>query len=603
MFARSVNERWSWQVASYGVAVAVGMSLLFPALAKSADGPAASDSAETVRVAVAQPENSQPEASQADLQQLRSMLQEQSAEIEQLTRALKEQQTRTQALEDEFKARRARESAGGDTSIGAVRGGSEASSPMAPEPAELANRRGIGQAEQPIGIVAPEHPLSIKIGGANFTPGGFLDLTAISRSADVGSGLGTNFTILPYSNTLPLGRLSEFRFTAQASRLSLKVDAKPGKSTALSGYFESDFNGFEPANSNVSSKSGSFRLRLAFLQIRHEKWELVAGQTWSLLTPTRQGVSPYPESVFTALRLDTSYLAGLVYDRQPGVRIVYHAKDWWTLALALENPQQFVPSSVVFPTDGSPNFFSTQFDNGSSSTSAASSTVNPTVPNLHPDAIAKTAFDWRVDGKLFHVDAGGVVRTFRMFDNLAAPAGTRAITGGGGGINANFEAIRNLHLIANSFYGDGVGRYIGGLGPDAIVKPNGSLSTVRAGSGVGGIEWQATPKFLVDGYYSGAYFWRNYDLTTPALGASCSVGAGTYCVGFGYPGSANTNNRDYQEASLGLIPTIFSSPNFGKLQVISQFAWVVRVPWYVAPGNPKNAHAFLSYASLRYIVP
>ena len=52
------------------------------------------------------------------------------------------------------------------------------------------------------------------------------------------------------------------------------------------------------------------------------QWEFVTGQTWSLLTPTRAGISPAPENIFTALRLDTSYLAGLVYDRQPGFRVV-----------------------------------------------------------------------------------------------------------------------------------------------------------------------------------------------------------------------------------------------------------------------------------------
>lgn len=451
-----------------------------------------------------------------------------------------------------------------------------------------------------INLVKPENPLSIKLGGAEFTPGGFVDLTGIFRSRDVGSGLGTNFTILPYNNTLPLGQLSEFRFTGQGSRLSLKVEANPTKSSTVTGYIESDFNGFEPANSNISTKSDTFRLRLAFLQLKYGKWEVVTGQTWSFLTPTREGLSPFPENIFTALRLDTSYLAGLVYDRQPGIRVVYHAADWWSFGVALENPQQFVPSSVVFPTDGSTNFFSTQFDNGSSSTSAASSAVNPTVPNLHPDIIAKTAFDWRFGGRLFHVDAGGIARSFKVYNNLATPANTNTITGGGGGVNVNFEVLKNFHLIGNSFYGDGVGRYIGGLGPDVIVKPDGTLSAIHSGSGVGGFEWQTTPKLLLDGYYSGAYFFRNYDLTTKALGAPCGT---LYCVGFGFPGSANTNNRDYQEGTVGFIPTIWSSPNYGKLQFISQFSYVVRAPWFVPAGSPKNAHAFVTYVNLRYIIP
>jgi hypothetical protein len=457
--------------------------------------------------------------------------------------------------------------------------------------------------QPPINLVSPDHPLSVKLGGAYFTPGGFVDLTGIFRSADVGSGLGTNFTTLPYSNTLPLGQLSEFRFTGQGSRLSLKVEANPTHSTSVTGYVESDFNGFEPANSNISTKSDTFRLRLAFLQLSHNKWDLVTGQTWTLLTPTREGISPFPENIFTALRLDTSYLAGLVYDRQPGVRVVYHPTKWWAVAVALENPQQFVPSSVVFPTDGTTNFFGSQFDNGSSSTSAASSAINPTVPNLHPDIIAKSAFDWRVSGKLLHVEVAGLARSFKVYNNLVSPAASNTVTGGGGQFNVNFEVLKNFHLIENAFYGDGVGRYIGGLGPDVVVKPDGTPSAVHAGSAILGAEWQATPKLLLDAYSSGAYFWRNYDLTTKALGTPCGAPATFYCVGFGFPGSANTNNRDYQEATVGIIPTIWSSPNYGKLQFISQFSYVVRNPWYVAPGSPKNAHAFISYVNLRYIIP
>ena len=578
---------------------AIAVLVAFPAWVASAGGIfAVAQSSQIVETQPAIPATAAPASSPevaAELKQLKQSVESQaqvfaehSQELENERAALRQEMDRIAALEAKLGITPAGTSGNPEAPVGEHSVNGVLSSEQNP------------QSRPPVNIVSPENPLSIKIGKAEFTPGGFVDLTGIFRSRDVGSGLGTNFTILPYSNTLPLGQLSEFRFTGQGSRLSLKVEANPTRSTKVTGYIESDFNGFEPANSNISTKSDSFRLRLAFVQLKAGKWELVTGQTWSLLTASRVGLSPFPENVFTALRLDTSYLAGLVYDRQPGIRVVYHAADWWSFGVALENPQQFVPSSVVFPTDGSTNFFSSQFDNGSSSTSAASSAVNPTVPNLHPDVLAKTAFDWRLGGKLFHVDAGGIARSFKVYNNLATPAASNTITGGGGEVNANFEVLKNFHLIANSFYGDGVGRYIGGLGPDVIVKPDGNLSAIRAGSGVAGFEWQTTPKFLVDGYYSGAYFFRNYDLTTAALGTACRT---SYCVGFGFPGSANTNNRDYQEATIGFIPTIWSSRNYGKLQFISQFSYVVRNPWFVAAGSPKDAHIFIAYVNLRYIIP
>ena len=458
--------------------------------------------------------------------------------------------------------------------------------------------------KQQVSDIQMEHPLSFKIGAADFTPGGFADVTGVFRSTNTGTGLGTNFSSIPFNNMVPQSQLTEFRLTSQASRLSLKVDAKVGSSTSVTGYVESDFNGYQPPNAQQSTNSDSFRLRLFYADVKHNKWELVGGQTWSLLTPNRYGLSAAPLDVFSTLRLDTNYLAGLVFARQAGFRVIYHATDSWTLGASLENPQQFVPSSVVLP-GGTAGIFPGQFDNGSGSTSATSSSANALTPNLHPDFVVKTAFDWKIRERALHVEAAGLVRSFKVFENLTAPSTTNTITGGGVSLNANLEVFNGFHLIADSFYGDGVGRYIGGLGPDVIVKPDGTLSAVHAGSGVGGFEWQLKPKFLLDGYYSAAYFQRNYGLlasaATPA--PECNGVSGFTCVGFGFPGSANTNNRAYQEATIGFIPTLWSNPNYGKLQLINQYSYAERSPWSVPAGAPKNAHVVLAYIALRYIIP
>ena len=197
------------------------------------------------------------------------------------------------------------------------------------------------------------------------------------------------------------------------------------------------------------------------------------------------------------------------------------------------------------------------------------------------------------------------MRSFKVYENLTAPNATNTITGGGVSLNANLEVFNGFHLIADSFYGDGVGRYIGGLGPDVIVKPDGTLSGVHAGSGVGGFEWQLKSNFLLDGYYSGAYFQRNYGLlaSTATPAPECNGVSGFTCVGFGFPGSANTNNRAYQEATIGFIPTLWSNPNYGKLQLINQYSYAERSPWSVPAGAPKNAHVVLAYIALRYIIP
>lgn len=455
-------------------------------------------------------------------------------------------------------------------------------------------------------VAALESPLAIHFKGVTLTPGGFMDLTSIFRTTNVGSGIGTSFGSIPYNNTLPQAALTESRFSAQNSRLSLKVNAKFG-ATDLTGYVESDFLGFQPANANQTSNSDSFRLRLYFIDLKRGKLEVQGGQMWTWMTPNRVGLSPMPSDIFYSQNMDTNYQVGLTWARQPAFRVAYHPTNWWAFGVSIENPEQFVPSSVSLPN----STFASQFDNGSGSTSASSSGTNPATPNLHPDVIVKTAFDTKVEGKAMHVEAAGLARSFKVFNNLVAPGATNTISEGSGSLNVNLEVIKNLHLIGNSFYGCGGGRYIFGLGPDVIVKGNGHLSCVHSGSGIGGFEWQTTPKFMVYGYYGGAYYQRSFDLIAAGTGATpngapCAAAnppAGFNCVGFGFPGSSNSANRAIQEGTIGFIPTLWTSPKHGKLQLITQYSYLTRAPWYFAAPSPKNAHTNLVYVDLRYALP
>lgn len=446
-------------------------------------------------------------------------------------------------------------------------------------------------------------PLSFRIGSADFTPGGWADITGIFRSTDIGSGTGTNFQALPFNNTLPQGALSEFRFTAQTSRITMKVDAPVTDSTHVTAYIESDFNGFQSPNAYLNTNSGTFRLRLFWADVKHDKWELLAGQSWSLLTPNRVGLSAMPADVFTTARLDTNYIVGLTYARQAGVRLMVHPRDWWTMGVALENPQQYVPSSVVFPGTGT--FFSGQFDNGSGATNGGGAATNAAIPNLHPDIIVKSAFDWKVGGHALHVEQAGLVRSFKVLNNLVTPFATSRTTGAAGALDANLELFDHFHLVFDSFWGAGGGRYIGSLGPDVIVKADGTLSAVHSGSGIAGFEYQVTPTFLFDGYYGGAYFSRNVSFvpSTASPAPSCDGVSGFTCVGYGFRSSASTNNRAIEEGTFGFTKTFWSDPNYGKLQFISQSSYAVRDPWFVAAGAPKNAHAYIQYINLRYVLP
>jgi len=533
-----------------------------------------------------------------------------ASELKDLRQLVQEQAERLRGLQQRLAAVEGEVTASKPESTSAEASATDAAQPATPTESATASGEGLAVAQpgvpQPAAAQRDDKerekkpsPLYFEIGRAKFTPGGFLDATSFTRTTNLGSGIATSFGAVPFNNTTA-GRLSEFHFSAQYSRLSLKVDAPVTDATSLTGYVETDFLGFQPPNANITSNSNSLRLRVYWANVKHDKWEVLGGQEWSLMTPNRVGLSPYTGDVFYTYNEDPNFQVGLIWARQAQFRVTYHPSHKLAVGVSVENPQQFAPASVVFPSAT----FMTQFDNGSSATNAPSATTSPAVPNLHPDVIVKAAYDSELMRRPFHVEVAGLIRSFRVFNTLVTPNRTNTITGGAGSINLNFQVIKNLTLIANSFYSDGGGRYLGGLGPDAIVKPNGSLSAVHSGGGIGGLEWQATRKYMFDAYYGGAYFQRDFG-ALPTAGSTCNGLAGFSCVGFGFPGSANTTNRAVQEATFDVIPTLWSNESYGKFQVITQYSYLVRSPWstQTTPPTPKNAHTSIVYAGIRYTLP
>ena len=140
---------------------------------------------------------------------------------------------------------------------------------------------------------ASETPTHLKIGDAYITPVGFMDMTAVSRSVNAGSGIGTNFGSIPYGNT-QAGSLTETRLSIQNSRIGARIDTAFHDFKVM-GYWESDFLGQlgNPPNGGlaVSSNPYVFRIRLYWVDVLKGKNEFLAGQSWSLMTPNRKGVS------------------------------------------------------------------------------------------------------------------------------------------------------------------------------------------------------------------------------------------------------------------------------------------------------------------------
>jgi len=429
-----------------------------------------------------------------------------------------------------------------------------------------------------------EAPLSFRIGSAYVTPVGFMDFTAVFRSTNPGSGIGTNFGSIPFNNTTA-GKLTEVRLSAQNSRIGFRVDAKV-KGANVIGYFESDFLGAVPGNVSVSSNSVPNRLRLYWVDVRKGKMEFMGGQSWSMLTPNRKGISPIPGDLFYTQDVDVNYQAGLVWSRDPQFRVIYHPNNNWALGVSLENPEQYIggsaggglvtlPSALVTP-------YANELNNGN---------TNLAVPDVHPDIITKIAFDRQVGDRSMHIEAAGVVRTFRLFNPLSQQYFTA--TGGGGSVNLNFEIIKNLRVVSNNYYSDGGGRWIFGQAPDLIVRGDGSPSLIHSGSTVTGFESQVTKDTLLYGYYGGVYVQRNtaIDPTTGKL------------VGYGYAGSPSGQNRVIHQATFGFTRTFWRDPKYGALQLMGQYSFLLRRPWSVAAGQPSEAHSNIVFLNLRYLLP
>lgn len=515
----------------------------------------------------------------ADLHQLREQIAKQEEEIKRLQQSVEEQR----AFLETIGLEKAGHDASGDPALTSPSSAS-GDGPVKLLPVNVAhpNIAGSGRTGQKMRETAS--PLSINIGNTTFTPLGFVSFRWYGRSTNVGSGIGTSFGSIPYNSALT-GHISENNFSTQDSRLGFRVDSTVLGAKVL-GYLEADFLGNAASNVFVTSNSNTFRMRNMFVDVQKNGLEVLGGQDWSLFTPNRKGLSPLPSDIFYSQDMDTNYQAGLVWARQSQFRLIAHPNDNVAFGVSLENPQQYVGNNVVsFPAALS-TAPTGQFNN---------TTTTYSVPNLHPDIIFKAASDGHVGDRIMHVEAGALIRSFR-FENAAGKNPTAftssTATAASGEVNANLEVVKNVRLIANTFFGSGGGRYIFGLGPDVIVRADGSLSPVHAYSTVDGFEASITKNTLISMLYGGAYFGRNTARDVDGT-----------LIGYGFAGSAANNNRTVQEATFDLVQTFWKNPSYGALSLIAQYSYLWRNPWSIPSTGARYAKTNLFYLEFRYTLP
>jgi hypothetical protein len=432
-----------------------------------------------------------------------------------------------------------------------------------------------------IADVTPTTP-ALNLGPAKIRLIGYAALSNIYRSTNSGGNVATSFGSLPFDNTVA-GNTSEFRLSAQNTRLAMRADADL-KSSKVAGYFEIDFLGQVPGNVAAASPSNyGLRMRHAWFDFQKGKWEITGGQLFSLITPLKNTISPWPGDVSLTQVVDQNFVAGLVWGRSPQVRVVYHYSDAVSFGFSAENPEQQVGGTVVFPSMLAPTL-GTQYNTGSQGLA---------VPNAIPDFLIKASFDGKLGRHAAHLDLGGVMREFRNYAPFEGNgvSGHNHAFGGGGSLNATFDVATGYRFVVNAFAGSGAGRYIGGLIPDVIVRANGDISPIKAYSWVSGLEIAPSTRTGLYVYYSGVYGQKNVAVDTD----------GSF-IGWGYPGASNAAERTIQEITPGFSHTFWKQENLGSVQLGIQYAYVVLHPW-VAGTGPSAAHTQMVLGQIRYNLP
>jgi hypothetical protein len=422
---------------------------------------------------------------------------------------------------------------------------------------------------------------ALDVGPAKLRIGGYLGLTGIFRSTNSGGGPGTAFASIPYSDQVE-GNVSEARLSAETSRLSIRVDAsfpeEHQRFRSLAGYFEMDFNGNQPGTVAVTSSGSTFRLRHAFAEVQYrDTFFLSIGQAFTLMTAAKDQLSTWPSDVELTQAVDTNYVAGAVWARLPQVRVTWRPSKRFNWAASIENPEQQIGNGLIQLPGCCASDIEEQYNTGSDQLR---------VPNLMPDFVTRVALN---PAAAVHVDVGGVLRVFRH--TIAPYDDSFKQVGGGVSVNTRFQLARSTRLIAETAFGSGMGRYIGGLVPDVAFGPDGSIDPIGTVSWVAGLEQKVSARASLAAYGSGVEAANEY-----------AVDADGRYIGFGFPGASNSNNRSIRELTGTFSYLVTKTARRGSVQLGVQTSWLEREPWSRGDG-PPSANAFLFFTQLRYNLP
>ncbi len=421
--------------------------------------------------------------------------------------------------------------------------------------------------------------------GISITPGGFVELAGIYRQHFMGNDISTAFNTIPFPN-VRAGHVSESRFSARQTRLSLLAEGAPSQSVNLGFYAEIDFQGAaQNANSNQSN-SYNPRIRHLYGTIDWQRGDvglhLLAGQNWSLVTMNGKGITPRNEVVPSTI--DGQLVPGFAWTRQPQVRLTadFFDKRLW-LAVSAENPETtfggVVPANVTSTAPGGAGFDSN----------------NSLSLNHIPDIVGKVAYEGTIAGRSVHIEGLAIYRSFSA--RLVGRNENVSGYGVGGGITLQVVP-KLLDIEFSGLTGRGIGRYGAAQLPDVTFASDGRIRPLRETMLLAGATLHATD--TLDIYaYAGEERVKRRDLGSVAgilYGYGNPLANNSGCLIEG--GTCAGNSRIVRQLTAGAWQKLYQG-NFGRAQIGLQYSYTDRTLFSAIGGAPR-AKQNMGYVSFRY---
>jgi hypothetical protein len=468
--------------------------------------------------------------------------------------------------------------------------------------------------------------------GVKITLGGFAEADSIYRSRDTANDLATSWNSIPFAST-KAGHEDQLTFTGRQSRIAGLVEGNATPDIKLSYYGELDFQGAAQSANLNQSDSFNPRLREMYgaLDFSNSGWHFLGGQNWSLATMNSKGITPRNE--VQPMVIDSAYLPGYVYLRQPQFRVTKDVlnKSLW-FAISVEEPQTIftgsVPSNVVnLISNGSGYYGGTSNAATAVSAGGGAVTVAPvetctltgatpnqkatcvstptsvSVPttatqslNHLPDVIAKVAYELPLYGRVYHVEAFGLGRAFT---SLVGTGEETVYAGGVGGglLGPIIPGLLDVH--ASFLTGKGVGRYETSQLPDVTFNGAGVIKPIEETDFMAGMVLH--PTRMLDIYsYAGEAHENRTSYNTGGTIYGYGYNTATSLAGcLTYGGSCSAATKLIEQINLGFWQRVYQGA-FGRAQFGVEYDYTERHTFAGAGGIAPIANESELDVSFRY---